>query len=137
MTPAERLELVRGELASFLPHRVVTRDLKDFADRPEKELRCGVFTIVASGEDSLQNYRGGEASFGRMRIVVVGQIHLGERTTGSQVEDAELALVEELKRFTRLALVEGIDSFIINNWQQSGQIEVPYGWILAEMELRQ
>jgi hypothetical protein len=134
--PDEALALLERELQAYLPARIVTRSMLDFAERDERDLVRGVITIIGLGESDFNNYLGAEATFGRLRLLLVGQLYLGAKALGVAVEDAEYAMIEEIKAFTRAGLVPGIDSFILNSYRQSGQIELPYGWVAADMELR-
>ena len=128
------MELLRGALATAYPKRVVSRDLADFADRKKQDLAAGIYTIVNLASDQYPNYRGREGNFGRVQIVLLAQIELAESSTPSQIEDAELAMLEELQAFTRTVLPQGIDSLVLTAHRSSGQLEHPYGWIACQME---
>lgn len=128
------LEQIKTTLAAAQPLRVVTRSLKDFADRPEADLVKGIYTIVSQGESGYNNLPHREAMYGKLNIVLVGQILVGEDSEPITVETAELAMVEEIKGFVR-ALPAGIDSLAMQACRQSGQIEHPYGWVSIDMEM--
>lgn len=136
MTPAERMAAVAAALTAALPARVVTRSLLDFADRGKTDIAKGVFTIISRGEGGYRNYNGREAMDGRHRILLVGQIALAETATPADVEDAELAMVEDVKGFVR-ALPVGLCSLVMTGFTQSGQLETPYGWVAIEMEAQE
>lgn len=133
MTPAERLAAMQAALAAAMPARVVGRDLKDFGDRAKPDIAAGVFTLISKGEGSYRNYNGREAMDGKHRMLLVGQIELAEDAAPSAIEDAELAMVEDVKAFVR-ALPPTLCSVVMTGFQQSGQLEVPYGWVAIEME---
>lgn len=133
MTPSERLALMQSSMAAAMPARAITRDLKDFSDRASAELSAGVFTLISKGEGGYRNYNGREAMDGRHRMLLVGQIQLGEDAAPSAVEDAELAMIEDVKAFMR-ALPVGLCSVVMTGFTQSGQLEVPYGWVVIELE---
>lgn len=133
MTPAQRMVALKTALAATLPSRVVTRDLKDFSDRASADLIKGVFTLISIGESGYRNYNGREAMDGRHRILLIGQIVLGEDDAPSKVEDAELAMVEDIKGFVR-ALPVGLCSLVMTGFRQSGQLEAPYGWVSIDIE---
>lgn len=134
MTLAARMAALQTALDTAMPTRVVTRDLKDFADRDKTDVAAGVFTLVSAGEGGYKNYNGREAMDGRHRMLLVGQIELAEDAAGSAVEDAEFAMVEEVKGFMR-ALPASLCSLTMTGFRQSGQVDAPYGWVAIDMEL--
>lgn len=134
MTLAERMVALKDALATAMPARVVTRKLKDFADRPKADIAAGVLTLVSSGEGGYRNYNGREAMDGRHRLLLVGQIELAEDSDGEAIEDAEFAMVEEVKGFMR-ALPPSLCSLVMTGFRQSGQVEAPYGWVAIDMEI--
>lgn len=116
----------KAALAAAYPTRVVTRSLKDFTDRPKAELAAGVFTIVTVGQPGNDIYEQ------MLKLIVVGQLQLGEKDTGESVEDAELLMAREVKTLIQRQLrgplmrVTGVD--------HSAQIEAPYGWVSLAIE---
>ena len=134
MTLAERMAALQAALATAMPTRVVVRDLKDFADRQKADVAAGVFTLISKGERGYRNYNGREAMDGRHSILLVGQIELGEDAAPSAVEDAEFAMVEEVKGFVR-ALPASLCSLTMSGFQQSGQLDAPYGWVAITLEM--
>lgn len=136
MTLPARMLAVKDGLAAALPARVVTRDLMDFADRPRADLLAGVFTLVSLGERGYRNYNGREAMDGTHRMLLVGQVELGENAAPSAIEDAELALVDDVKGFVR-ALPQGLCTLVMTGFRQSGQLETPYGWVAIDLEMNE
>ena len=134
MTLAARMAALKTELVTAMPTRVVTRKLKDFADRPKADIAAGVFTLISKGERGYRNYNGREAMDGRHSMLLVGQIELGEDADGEAVEDAEFAMVEEVKAFVR-ALPAELCSLVMTGFQQSGQLDAPYGWVAITLEM--
>jgi hypothetical protein len=133
-TLAQSLELLKTSLAAAYPRRVVSRDLRDLDQQRKQDLAAGLYTIVSAGSDQYPNYRGREGNFARVQVVVIGQIELAEDAAPSAVEDAELAMLEELQAFTRQVLPQGIDALVLTAHQSSRQTEHPYGWIAVQME---
>lgn len=131
-----KMEQVRSELATRYPLRVVTRSLADFADRPQADLLKGVYTVAAQSEDGYQNSLGREAMFGRVSLVIVGQILVADSAEPVTTEEAEFTMVEEIKTFVR-SLPLGIDALTMLRYRQSGQLEHPYGWIAIDLEMMQ
>lgn len=136
MTLAERMAAMKTALTTAMPTRVVTRDLRDFADRAKADVAKGVFTLVSKGEGGYRNYNGREAMDGKHRILLVAQIVLAETASPSAVEDAEFAMVEEVKTFLR-ALPAELCSLVMKGFQQSGQLDAPYGWVAIELEINE
>ena len=133
---AERLTLLRTAMQTQIPARVVTRDLRDYGDRPEADLKRGVLTIISTGEQGLQNNPGREAHYGRHAVIVIGQILApSDKAPGGTVEDLEHGLVEDVKRFCRLPPPVGIDTLVMNAWRGSAQLDAPYGSVVIEMEM--
>lgn len=133
MTLAERMAALLAALAAACPARVVSRDLKDFSDRAKADLTAGVFTLISLGESGYPNYNGSEAMFGRHRMLLVGQVQLAEDADPSAVEDAEFAMVEDVKAFVR-SLPTNLCSMVMTGFRQSGQLEAPYGWVSIDLE---
>ncbi|HYC64945.1 MAG TPA: hypothetical protein VEC14_09455 [Reyranellaceae bacterium] len=126
------METLKSRLQSVAPTRIVTRSYRDFADRPKLELEAGVFTVLSRGESDYHDLH--PAEFGTHRMLVIGQILLAEGATGEAVEQAEFALVDEIKAVTTAALPPELDGLTLLRFSQSGQLEAPYGWIVAELE---
>ncbi|MCE5182367.1 MAG: hypothetical protein LLG15_11245 [Betaproteobacteria bacterium] len=133
---SDRMGLIKDTLAAKYPARVVSRSLMDFPMRHKSELDAGVYTIVSAGEGGYANYNGREAMDGRHHILLVGQFVLGEKATPSEIEDAEGAMVDEIKAFVR-SLPMALCSLVMKGYRNSQQIEHPYGWIAVDMEITQ
>lgn len=131
-----RMDLIKTLLAAALPARVITRDFQDFAARDSAELEQGIYTLMSRSEGSYQNYSGREAMDGAQRILLVGQIQLGEDALPSAIEDAEFALVDEIKAFLRSRPAQ-LAQLYMTGFRQSQQLEAPYGWVSIDMEFLQ
>ena len=128
-----RMNLIKTLLAAAAPLRVVTREFIDFGMRADADLVKGVYTLISRGEDGYQNFNGREAMDGVQRITLVGQIRVANNSTTSSLEDAEFAMVEEIKAFVRARPIE-LCTLAMKGFTQSGQIEHPDGWIAVELE---
>ncbi len=128
-----RMVAIRDALAAQLPARVVTRRWLPLSSRREEDLAAGIYTVVSQGESDYPNFNGFEARDGKHRILVVGQLKLAESAAPEDIEDAEFAMVEEVKAFVR-ALPEALCCLLLRGFTQSGQLEAPYGWVLFELE---
>lgn len=129
----DRMALILAELGTRYPARIVSRSLKDFADQKEADLLAGIYTLISLGEGGYANYNGREAEDGKQRMKLVGQILLSEDADSSAIEDAEFAMVEEIKVFVR-DLPAALCTLVMKGYSQSGQLEAPYGWISIDLE---
>ena len=115
--------------------RVVTRSWKDFDGHAQADLEAGIYTLISQAERDYANYYGREAQLGLQTILISGVFVLSESATGEQIEDAEFEMVEELKAVAQVrSKPEIIGALQLVGFQQSGQLEAPYGWILARFE---
>ena len=130
----DRMALIAAQLAAHCPARVVTRRLLDFTARPRSELLAGVFTLVSAGEGGYANYNGREAMDGRHEILLVGQVEVAPTAQPEDTEEAEFAMVEEVKAFVR-SLPPALCSLTMKGFSQSRQMEHPYGWMVVDMEM--
>lgn len=115
------LTAIQTALAAAAPARTVTRSLKDFGDRAAAELQAGVLTLLSRGARNEET----------LDLLLVGQIELAESATGEEIEEAELSLLDDVRRFA--ARVEGV-IVTIRSYQLSQQLERPYGWIALQVE---
>lgn len=122
-------------LTTALPLRVVTRDLRDFAGRADADLQSGIITILGGGEKDYANTLGRIAMLGTLPITLVGQIRVAENSAPSAVEDAEDALADEIKEFCRAPGDPLLGGLSMLGYRQSAQLEHPYGWIVADLEI--
>lgn len=130
------LTALRDGLAAALPSgRIVTRSFLPLALRSQEELRAGVVCLIVRGEFDYANYVGREAALGTLRVLLIGQLELPGNPTGLELELAELTLAEEVKAFLRGPLPVGVRSCLARSFEQSGQLEVPRGWIGFELEV--
>lgn len=133
-TLIDRMALVAAQLADRFPARLVTRSMKDFAERQPADLKRGVYTLISLGESDYANLRERAAMDGRHRMLLIGQIQLGEKVEPSAIEDAEFVMAEEIKDFVR-NLPPALVCLEMKSFRQSGQVEHPYGWIAVDLEL--
>lgn len=134
MSMDSTLATLAAALQTIAPARVVTREFKDFADRPRAELLAGVWTVLNLGVSSYINPVHTPGRQPVRRVLVVGQIELPEDSTGLQVEQAEYALAAEMEALAQAAQ-QSVPGLVLNTWSQSGQLETPYGWVRAEFEI--
>ena len=136
----QRLEDLAAALAAAAPARIVTRDYQDRAMRAEADLVTGVFTVIGRGGHDFANRPGRMADLGASRALVTGQLlvdeaALGREAVGSDVEAAEFDLLGELQAMAQGALPTSIGGLRLVKFDQSGQLETPYGWIASVWEI--
>ncbi|MBF0383626.1 MAG: hypothetical protein HQL69_21605 [Magnetococcales bacterium] len=127
--------LLQTTLQTQLPNRIITRDFKQLQVHKDPDLTKGIYTIICSSESDYQNALGREAQGGRLQILLLAQLKAGPKATGSQVEDAEFTVIQEIKTFLRSPLPNQLGNLSLKSVQQSGQLEAPYGWVAANLEL--
>ena len=131
-----RMELIKTTFAAALPLRVVTRDLEDFTERPRADLEKGVYTLVSADEGGYANYNTREGMDGKQRIKLIGQFVMPEDTAGSAIEDAEFAMVDEIKGLIRTRPA-ALAQLFITGFINSRQLDKPYGWVSIDLEFLQ
>ena len=134
---SDAMNSLKAQLLAAYPARKVTRDLLDYSDRPEADLKAGIYTLVAGPVNDFPNYMGREGNFGTLHAAIVGQILVQENNPAvpSEIEDAENVLIDEITAFTRLVLAAPIDSLLVKSLERSRQLDYPYGYVTFNMEL--
>lgn len=130
-----KMNALAAELAARYPARVVTRDLHDFAQRPDADLVKGVYTLVSRGEDGYTHTMGREASDGNHKIGLLGQFRVAHDALPSAVEDAEGVMVDEVKALLR-SRTPLISTVRATGFRQSGQLEAPNGWVAFDLVMQ-
>lgn len=139
------LDKVVERLAAINPGRVVTRNWDDFANRPEPEMKLGVW-MVRSGGIARYPYEVSDGQFdsdslratehGRLRISIVCQQLLDIQCTGEQVDDAEFVMIRELEQLADDAIeIEELMALKLDSVSMSQQIEKPYAWVVSTWEV--
>ena len=129
------MNLLKTTMADQLPDRVITRNFCPPQQRSSEDLAQGIYTLIARAESDYQQAVGREAQGGKFQVTITGQFELAEDAPGSEIEDAEFAMITELKNFVRSALPDELQNIWLLSVNQSGQLEAPYGWIYAQLEL--
>lgn len=130
------LELMKTEMAAFLPARAVQRSLDDVARIKLADLEKGVLCIVAGGGGQFGNWQGREGELGTVRGTIVGYVQVGEKELPQETERAEFALLEDVLRWFGERHSEPLGSTYPLDYKQSGQMEHPIGWFALQFELR-
>jgi hypothetical protein len=127
-------EQLRTALAEYLPERVVGRGLVDPATLQLKDLEAGVLRIVARGGGDFANYPGREGELGTLKFAILGFVQVDEDSEKVVVEQAELALLEDVLRWTGEIKLPPLDCIYPLDYTQSGQLEHPVGWFVLQMK---
>lgn len=140
------LEAIAEKLAEVAADRVVSRQYKDFTDRTREQLEAGIYTLVPTGIRDYPYERadddGARTELPVFTFLLTGQGVLADDATGEEIDAAEFAMVEEIEALAN-AVVED-DSLAEHDQlcrlrllgiEQSSQMEAPYYWIAARLEL--
>ena len=132
-----RLEAIKVALAARYMARVVTRDLKGFAEHKDADLKKGVYSIVSIGERNFKIAPRISMGWGKHGMLLVGQIRLDEKTkpNPSDVEEAELLMRDEVKAFLE-NLTPELAPLICTDWRQGAESEHPDGWVSFDLEFK-
>lgn len=130
---------LKTQLAASAATRVVRRGLVlDPANLKAADLVKGVICLPALGGGNFWNYQGREGDGGDLDVTLVGFVSVGEKTATEAIEQAELALVEDVLTFCK-SLGPGsqpLDAVIPVSFKLSGQLEHPFGWISMKLKVR-
>jgi hypothetical protein len=130
---------LQTQLQAFLPDRVVTRSLvADPANLSDSILTKGQICLLADGGAGFFNYQGREGDGGDLDVVVVAFVSVGEKTETVAIEQAELALKDDLLRYCQsIAFGNALLSALVPlSWRTSKQIEHPFGWVVMKLKAR-
>lgn len=130
------LTAMRAHLRAFLPQRVVSESLIDPANADRQDLLSGVICLVSEGGGNFANYLGREGELGQLRARMVGFVLVEENAPPVDVEAAELALLDDVLRWTRYPNAPAGTTVVPADFNQSKQLEHPFGWITLGLEVR-
>lgn len=130
------LEQMKDSLAAALPARDVARGLVDPATLPQKQLQAGVLRLVAGGGGSFANWQGREGELGTVKASIVGFVLVAEKEQQVVVEQAELALLEEVLAWIGEPKAPPLDSIYPGDYTQSSGLEHPIGWFTLALQVR-
>jgi hypothetical protein len=131
-----QLDAIAASLAEACPSRYVQRSLVDPGNETRERLEAGVVCLVTEGGGDFANYRGREGDMGTLNARLVGYVKVADDSAPEEVERAELALLGELLDWVATTAVPGIDTMLPGDWQQSKQMEHPYGWLVLSLEIK-
>lgn len=130
---------LKAGLAASAATRVVRRGMVlDPANLKAADLAKGVICLPAQGGGNFWNYQGREGDGGDLDVTLVGFVAVGERTEPEAIEQAELALVEDVLTFCK-NLAPGsqpLDAVVPVSFRLSGQLEHPFGWMTMKLKVR-
>lgn len=128
----------RDSLAAACPERHVTRGMLDPTNLPEKQLRQGVLTLIATNRRDWQMHTGREGEHGTLDFVIVGYVLLqGTDKNTERLERTEAQLEHEVLLWVRDELKTApLDAIYPQRCTYSGGLETPMGWFVMELEAR-
>lgn len=131
------LEGLKDSLAAALPTRVVQRSLPpDAVDLPREQLLAGVVCLVNEGGGDFASYYGREGELGEMDLSVACFLQVAEDTEPVAIENAELAVLEELLAWCKGGPFDPAEDLTPKDWAQSKQLQHPYGWLILKLKAR-
>lgn len=131
------LDALASSLQAALPQRLVRRSLpRDPAGMKAALLLAGVVCVVASGGGSFANWSGREGELGQMAVKLACFVKVEDKAPEVEVEQAELALLADLLGWCQLVKADPLGDVVPLSWQQSSQLEHPYGWLVLELSVR-
>ncbi|WP_067519515.1 hypothetical protein [Endozoicomonas ascidiicola] len=125
------MEELRTNLEAYVhqtdPEQLVTREWRDRDHYKKEQRNIGIHALLYRGEMSSDN-----PYASTIKVLIYGLTRVHQKNgDGLQLEQQELAMIQQLKGFTQSdagALVR------INNIVTSLQVECPEGWYMAECE---
>lgn len=127
------LEALKVALALTYPAPyLVKRKLESFDEIGDAQLINGVWTIISTGIKDMSSPIHLEELEGNIQVLLLYQFKLTEGSTGDQVEDVELAKLDEIRNFFS-SQTGTLRCFDIADFNQSAQQETPYGWCLFHL----
>lgn len=133
-SPDSALELIKSSLEAALPARKVQRGLVDPAAADRADLLAGLVCVVSRGGGQFANYLGREGQLGTMEVALVGFLVVDEASEPVAIEQAELALLQDLLDWTKYP--GGVGAALPKEWRQSEQLEHPYGWLVLGLDVQ-
>lgn len=136
--PNPAVDVIEASLMATLTTRHVQRSLlADPGDESADRLKAGVVCLVVEGGGDFANYRGREADLGTLQLRLVGFLQVAEDSKPEAIEEAELILLGELLDWVNdHPQLPGVDSVVPGRWQQSKQLEHPYGWLTLGLDVK-
>lgn len=132
------LNALKSSAALALPERHVSLGVVlDLAQLSDSDLDAGILRFVGKGGGGFYNWRGAEAEGGDYDLQLVGYIKVDEGDPPEAVEAAELDLLSDVLAWMQSdGLPNALASVVPLSFQQSRQLEHPYGWFVLEIKAR-
>lgn len=132
---AERLDAIEASLVATLTTRVISRNLRqDPEDYSTTDREKGIVQIVSAGESDYLDGPGTVAREGHHKILLACWLQVPDSSTpGAAVEQAELALIAELKAWARQGFTNiGLK---VESVEHSKQLVAPWGWCAIALDV--
>lgn len=131
------LETIKLSLAAKLPGRFVQRSLVDPANAPTEQLQAGLLCLVSKSGGQFANYRGREGDLAHLNVFLVGYVQVAEGSAPVEVERAELALLQDVLDWVKdPGALRPVNTVLPIEWNQSSQLEHPYGWFSLRLDVQ-
>ncbi len=130
-----KAEAIKVALKAAAPTKTVTRSFEDLRDSDSDDLMVGVFSIISGGESGFKSFDHQRVCEGKQEIIIVGQKLLHEGAKGVDVENAELAMINDITTMLNSHLTADIQSLKLKRYEQSRQVECPFSWVVCFLEL--
>ncbi len=129
----DKLERLKTDMKAAVPtDQIVTRVFQHFDARGDYKLKAGVWTIMSKGGSAFNSPLDVSLLEGGLNIVLLYQFKLSDKATGQDIEEEELKAYDTLINIIDTA-AGSTHCFDIEGFQQSMQIERPYGWIAISL----
>ncbi len=128
----DRRDAVEAALTTALPGRVIAKELKHYSQHTNADLQKGVLAMITDAEDRYSSSPGMVGREGVHRFTLVGHVRPSASAGPREVENAELAMIEDVKAFVRTS-VPGLVLRMVRA-RTSRQAVAPYGFIVCEIE---
>lgn len=137
-TLEQALAGIEASMRAALAHRVVQRSLVlDVAAHDPAQVAKGLICLVNGGGGQFANTLGRQARLGHSSLGVVGFVLVEEAADPVAVEQAELALLQDVLDWLHApGLPRPFDYAAPKDFRQSRQIQFPYGWFVLEVDVR-
>lgn len=131
---AAAMDRIVEQLGEIAPGRVVTRTYTDFNDRPRAGLQAGVYTVLFGGVRGYP-YEHRPGDMGQVRLSIIFQQRLPEKSDGEALEAAEFAAINELERLAREHDPVRLPELLLEQVATSQQLEAPFVWVASSWNL--
>lgn len=133
MSASDRLNNIVIRLEALAPAANISRDYTKFNNRDKYTINEQVFCVVSGGFPKFGSLPM-PAEDQQHKFMILGQVKLYEKESGTALEDAEFDLLNVVKTLVQADFWDDESSCIeLLKVNQSQQQDHPYGWIVCEL----